>query len=232
MPPVQPIANTEAQMQAMPTTDPGGPSPVCKPATWPSDAANITRLLQGWSAGDPQALDRLVPLVYDELQRLARRHMRHERPNHTLQCTGLVHEAFMRMAASHAMQWATRAQFFGWASLTMRRILVDHSRRRNAERRGGGIAAQSLDALQEASGTPSGHPAEADAVSILKLDEALIRLARIDPRKSSVVEHRFFGGLSVEETAEAMNLSTATVKREWAAARAWLLHDLSETAKS
>jgi RNA polymerase sigma factor (TIGR02999 family) len=174
-------------------------------------STSITQLLNSWSAGDDGALNRLVPLVYDELRRLARRHLREERDGHTLQGTGLVHEAFMRMAAQRSLQWSSRAQFFGWASKLMRHILVDHARARNAAKRGGGTPAQSLDELQEAFGEPAERSARDERLlGILQLDAALHKLERFDAMQSRVVELRFFGGLSVTETAEALQVSPAT----------------------
>jgi RNA polymerase sigma factor (TIGR02999 family) len=196
-------------------------------------STSITQLLNSWSAGDDGALNRLVPLVYDELRRLARRHLREERDGHTLQGTGLVHEAFMRMAAQRSLQWSSRAQFFGWASKLMRHILVDHARARNAAKRGGGTPAQSLDELQEAFGEPAERSARDERLlGILQLDAALHKLERFDAMQSRVVELRFFGGLSVTETAEALQVSPATVKREWATARAWLLRELGSSGAS
>jgi RNA polymerase sigma factor (TIGR02999 family) len=196
-------------------------------------STSITQLLNSWSAGDDGALNRLVPLVYDELRRLARRHLREERDGHTLQGTGLVHEAFMRMAAQRSLQWSSRAQFFGWASKLMRHILVDHARARNAAKRGGGTPAQSLDELQEAFGEPAERSARDERLlGILQLDAALHKLERFDAMQSRVVELRFFGGLSVTETAEALQISPATVKREWATARAWLLRELGSSGAS
>ncbi|HEX5686328.1 MAG TPA: ECF-type sigma factor [Ideonella sp.] len=186
----------------------------------------ITALLHSWSNGDEQALDRLVPLVYDDLRQLARRHLRHERDNHTLQSTGLVHEAFMRLAQRSELHLASRGEFFGWMSTLMRRILVDHARSRHAAKRGSGIPPQSLDALQEEAGELA-SPGDGDAIlDIIQLDEALQELAQLDDRQGRVVELRFFGGLSVDETAEAIGVSAATVKREWSTARAWLLREL------
>jgi RNA polymerase sigma factor (TIGR02999 family) len=208
----------------------GAPLPPPRP---PQAPAAITQLLRSWSDGDDRALDRLVPLVYDELRRMARGQMRHERDGHTLQGTGLVHEAFLRMAEQRSVQWQSRAQFFGWASKLMRRILVDHARTRRAAKRGGGVPAASLDALQDEFGELPEIPSGDDArlLDILQLDESLQRMEKLDPQQSRVVELRFFGGLSVEETAEALSVSPATVKREWATARAWLLHELSGTAE-
>jgi RNA polymerase sigma factor (TIGR02999 family) len=195
-------------------------------------AVSITQLLHSWSGGDQRALDRLVPLVYEELRRLARHHMRSERDAHTLQSTGLVHEAFLRLAQQRAVHWVSRGQFYGWVSQLMRRILVDHARGRNAQKRGEGQPALSLDQLQEDSGDAR-QPGSNDALlEILKLDEALERMAALDARQSRVVELRFFGGLSVDETAEALEVSPATVKREWSTARAWLLRQMGQPLPS
>lgn len=191
----------------------------------------ITALLQSWSSGDEQALDQLVPLVYDDLRQLARRHLRHEREDHTLQSTGLVHEAFMRLAERSELHLASRGQFFGWMSMLMRRILVDHARSHHAAKRGSGVPVQSLDALQEVAGEMA-SPEEDAILDILQLDEALQELAQLDDRQGRVVELRFFGGLSVDETAEAIGVSAATVKREWSTARAWLLRELGRRKKT
>ncbi|MED5622317.1 ECF-type sigma factor [Ideonella sp. BN130291] len=204
-------------------------APACSPpATAPAASRSaVTALLHSWSEGDDRALDRLVPLVYDDLRRLARRHLRQERDGHTLEGTGLVHEAFMRLAERRSVQWTSRAQFFGWMSTLMRRILVDHARSRNAAKRGAGAPVQSLDALQDEYGELPGQASD-ELQHILQVDEALQRLTQLDERQGRVVELRFFGGLSVEETAEALQVSPATVKREWATARAWLLRELHQ----
>lgn len=193
--------------------------------------APITELLQSWSQGDREALDRLVPLVYDDLRQMARRHLRQERDGHTLPSTGLVHEAFMRLAQRRALQWSSRGEFFGWMSTLMRRILVDHARSRLAAKRGSGEALQSLDVMQEQGTEPPGQGSDA-IIDILQLDEALHHMAELDERQGKVVELRFFGGLSVEETAEAIGVSAATVKREWSTARAWLLRELGRMKES
>lgn len=186
----------------------------------------VTQLLRRWTDGDAQALNRLVPLVYDELRRLARRHLRHERAGHTLQSTGLVHEAFLRLSQESVVQWQSRAQFFGLASKLMRHILVDHARAREADKRGGGQALLSLDELPDGSEARTAWQGGESAHDILALDQALQRLEQLDPQQSHVVELRFFGGLSIEETAAALEISPATVKREWVTARAWLLREL------
>jgi RNA polymerase sigma factor (TIGR02999 family) len=202
-----------------------GPAPDGDPAQ-----TSITRMLNAWSQGDDQALGALVPLVYDDLRRMARRHMQHEREGHTLQGTGLVHEAFMRLAESRCAQWASRGQFFGWMSTLMRRTLVDHARRRHAAKRGDGQALQSLDALQDNGGELADPGSGERLLDIVRLDEALTRLETLDPRQGRLVELRFFGGLSVDEAAEALDISAATVKREWSTARAWLLRELERNA--
>jgi RNA polymerase sigma factor (TIGR02999 family) len=182
----------------------------------------VTQWLRRWTEGDPQALDQLVPLVYDELRRLAARYLRHERAGHTLQSTGLVHEAFLRLSQASGARWESRAQFFGLASRLMRHILVDHARARQAGKRGGGHATLPLD---EAEGA-----APAASLDIVALDQALQRLERLDEQQSRVVELRFFGGLSIDETAASLQVSPATVKREWSSARAWLLRELNGPA--
>lgn len=195
----------------------------------------VTQLLHNWSQGDAAALDQLLPLVYDELRHLARRHLRHERENHTLEGTGLVHEAFIRLSQQVPLRWESRAHFYGWASALMRHILIDHARSRQAAKRGAGAVVQSLDALQDATGGQGGlqiaePDREAALVDLIALDHALQRLEQLDVQQSRVVELRFFGGLSVIETAEALQVSQATVKREWATARAWLLRELDRMA--
>jgi RNA polymerase sigma factor (TIGR02999 family) len=195
----------------------------------------VTSLLFNWSQGDGAALDQLLPLVYDELRQLARRHLRHERDNHTLEGTGLVHEAFIRLSQQEPLRWESRAHFYGWASALMRHILIDYARSRQAAKRGAGVAPQSLDALQEhteghAGLQVAGPDSEDSLVDIIALDHALTRLEALDAQQSRVVELRFFGGLSVVETAEALHISPATVKREWATARAWLLRELGRMA--
>jgi len=195
----------------------------------------VTQLLHSWSQGDGAALDQLLPLVYDELRHLARRHLRHERENHTLEGTGLVHEAFIRLSQQVPLRWESRAHFYGWASALMRHILIDHARSRQAAKRGAGMVVQSLDALQDATGGQGGvqiaePDSEAELMDLLALDHALQRLEQLDAQQSRVVELRFFGGLSVIETAQALQISQATVKREWATARAWLLRELGRMA--
>ncbi|MGI8481347.1 MAG: sigma-70 family RNA polymerase sigma factor [Chthoniobacterales bacterium] len=175
---------------------------------------DITLILSEWSAGNAEAAERLMPLVYQELRRLARQHLQRERSDHTLQPTALVHEAYLRLVDQSRVSWQNRAQFFGVAAQLMRRILVDHARAHAAEKRGGNVEYVLLD--------EAAAPAEERPVNLLALDDALTQLASLDSRKSRIVELRFFGGLTVEETAEAMGLNSATVRRDWTFAKAWL----------
>jgi len=181
-------------------------------------AEDISTLLRAWSNGDQSALERLTPVVYGELHRLARRYMKGERSGHSLQTTALVNEAYMRLVDYERMQWQNRAHFFAVSAQLMRRILVEHARRHNLKR-GGGVQHVALD---EAAVVGGGQDAD-----LVALDDAMNGLARIDPRKVQVVEMRFFGGLSVEETAEVLKVSPVTVKRDWRAARAWLYRELT-----
>lgn len=179
----------------------------------------VTRLLVDWGNGDQQALEKLTPLVYQELKRLAARYLRRERREHTLQSTALVHEAWLRLIDQKQVQWQNRAQFFGIAAEMIRRILIDHARNRQAAKRGDGALKLSLD---DALATP--HRRDLDLVA---LDDALRDLAKLDPQQGHLVELRFFAGLSIEESAEVLGVSPATVKREWTTARAWLYRELS-----
>jgi RNA polymerase sigma factor (TIGR02999 family) len=178
----------------------------------------VTRLLIDWSKGDQAALDRLTPFVYDELHRQARHYMRRERPGHTLQTSALVNEAYLRLVDQN-VPWQNRAHFFGIAARLMRQILVDHARAHNYAKRGGGAQKVSLDQAADL--------AQARATDLVALDDALNGLAAIDPQQSRIVELRFFGGLTIEETAEVVGLSHATVEREWTSARAWLRREMS-----
>lgn len=183
------------------------------------ESERVTQLLLAWSDGDHGALDELTPLVYDELRRLAGAYLRRERRGHTLQSSALVHEAFLRMV-DQRVAWQNRAHFFGVAAQLMRRILVDYARNRGASKRGGDQTHLALDeALDEA---------EAQDADVIALDDALNSLAALDPRQSRIVEMRYFGGLTIEETAEALGVSHATVEREWNLARAWLRRELSK----
>ena len=185
-------------------------------------ASDMSGILRAWSGGDQSALDKLTPVVYAELRRLARRHMNHERAGHSLQATALVNEAYMRLVDYKHMQWQNRAHFFAVSSQLMRRILVEHARKRNKVKRGDG--AQHI-ALEDAGVMTSERP-----MDLVALDDAMNELARLDPRKAQIVEMRFFGGLSVEETAEVLNVSTVTVMRDWRTAKAWLHRELNGTA--
>jgi RNA polymerase sigma-70 factor (ECF subfamily) len=180
----------------------------------------VSGLLRAWGDGDRGALDRLTPIVYDELRRLARGYMRGERPGHSLQTTALVNEAYMRLVDYKSMLWQNRAHFFAVSAQLMRRILVDHARRRNLKR-GGGVQHVSF---EEGETAMVGGDRPADWVA---LDGAMDALARLDPRKVQVVEMRFFGGLSVEETAEVLKVSSVTVMRDWSTAKAWLYRELT-----
>ena len=178
----------------------------------------VSGLLRAWGDGDRDALDRLTPVVYDELRRLARRYMRGERPGHSLQTTALVNEAYMRLVDYKSMQLQNRAHFFAVSAQLMRRILVEQARRHNLKR-GGGVQHVSL---EETAIVDDDRPAD-----LVALDDAMNALARIDPRKVQVVEMRFFGGLSVEETAEVLKVSPVTVMRDWSTAKAWLYRELT-----
>jgi RNA polymerase sigma factor (TIGR02999 family) len=180
----------------------------------------MTQLLEAWSRGDQAALEKLTPLVYDELHRLARRYMAQERPGHTLQTTALAHEAYLRLVDWKNVAWQNRAHFFGMAARIMRRILVDFARSRRYAKRGGGALTVSLSAA-------AGIYQER-APDLLALDDALTSLAAIAPRQAEVVELRFFGGLSIEETAEMLKVSPATVRRDWSLAQAWLFRELGK----
>jgi RNA polymerase sigma factor (TIGR02999 family) len=186
----------------------------------PGSTQSVTDLLQAWASGSPTALDELLPLVYDDLRRQARRHMRAQPAGHTLQTTALVHEAYLRLVGQTSVEWKGRAHFFGVAAKAMRSVLVDHARARGAAKRGGSASAITLD---DAHGAAAPHA----SVDVLALHEALERLAEQDVRKSKLVELRYFGGLGIDEAAAVLGVSPATVKREWATARAWLRRELS-----
>jgi RNA polymerase sigma factor (TIGR02999 family) len=183
---------------------------------------NITELLAGYGCGDKEALDKLMPAVYDELRRQAARYLRRERAGHTLQTTALIHEAYVRLVDQRNVQWQNRAHFFGIAARMMRRILVDHARAKKRAKRGGSDVKISL--------ADANILAKEQDLDVVALDEALTRLAEIDEQQSRVVELRFFSGLTVEETAEVMGISPATVKRDWSMAKAWLHRELSGEA--
>ena len=179
---------------------------------------DVTALLVEAANGNQAAQEKLVPLVYDQLKRLARRYMRRERAGHTLQTTALVHEAYLKLVGQHSPHWQNRAHFYGTAAQLMRRILIDYARRHVREKRGG---TQVILPLEESLAFTPEHSED-----LLKLDEALDRLSKLDPRQSRIVELRFFGGLSVEETSRFLNVSPITVKRDWAVAKVWLYGEL------
>jgi len=183
--------------------------------------ANVTGLLAAWRGGDAAALDRLASLIYAELHRIAHRYMRDERPNHPLQTTALVHEAYLRMVDVTRVDWQSRNHFFAVSAQMMRRILVEAARRRGADKRGGNASHVALDEAIV--------PARDRAADLVALDEALEELAALAPRKARVVELRYFAGLSVEETAQALGLSAETVMRDWRMAKLWLRRELSAT---
>lgn len=185
----------------------------------PAFPQEITQLLMGWSQGDKTALDQLVPLVYPELRRLAKRYMGRENPEHTLQTSALINEAYLKLVDQQNVDWQNRAHFFAVAAQVMRHILVDHARTRNYAKRGGGVHKLPLD---EAAALTEQRAAE-----LVALDDALRDLAKLDERRSQIIELRFFGGLSLDETAEVMNISPSTVQREWRAAKAWLHHTMT-----
>jgi RNA polymerase sigma factor (TIGR02999 family) len=194
------------------------------------DSGDITQLLQQWSSGDAAALEKLWPLVYDDVRQLARRQLGAERSNHTLQGTALVNEAFIKLAGQRAVQWENRSQFLALASQIMRRVLVDYARRRSAMRRGSGAERVSLDdthAALEIENAQALVAFEDESVDMLAIDSALTRLEKIDEPQSRIVELRYFGGLTIEETATVVGSSPATVKREWTMARAWLRRELT-----
>jgi RNA polymerase sigma-70 factor, ECF subfamily len=184
----------------------------------------VTELLLAWSHGEKSALDELMPMVQEELRRLANRRLGRERVNHTLQATALVNEAFLKLVDQNRVRWQNRAHFFAVAAEMMRRVLVDYARRRQYAKRGGGAVHVALD------DAGWGEPADAGsrrATDVVRLDDALTSLASLDPRKAKMVELRFFGGLSIEETAEVLGVSPGTVMRDWTLAKAWLQREVS-----
>ncbi len=181
---------------------------------------DVTDLLLSWRQGDAAALDRLIPVVYDELRRVARRHLRGESPGHALQATALVHEVYLRLVDLDRMTLTNRAHFFGVAATLMRQIIVDHARRQRADKRGGDVTVLSLD-----DASPAAWPSNVD---VLALDQALDALSAIDSRQCRIVELRFFAGLTIDEAATALEISSATVEREWVLAKAWLFRRLSK----
>jgi len=184
-------------------------------------SGEITQLLQGWRGGDRKALDALLPIVYKELRRLAHFQMRQERPDHTLQSSALVHEAYLRLLGENTPQWESRSHFFAIAAQLMRQILVDYARRRGAGKRGGGAVTLSLEDAEVLA------PGKEKDLDVVALDDALKALAQIDARKAQVVELRFFGGLNFDQTAEVLGVSAVTVARDWSTARAWLHREMS-----
>ena len=184
----------------------------------------VTDLLGRWREGDREALERVMPLVYEELHRIASRYLAHERGDHTLQTTALVHEAYVRLVDQHSVAWQNRAQFFGLAAQAMRRILVDYARSRGRQKRGASAPRVGLAEVESVAADASMDPADAIA-----LDMALQKLEGIDPAQARIVELRFFGGLTVEETADVVATSPTTVKREWTIAKAWLYRELTGT---
>ena len=202
-----------------------GVSPILTRGEWwttPRNNADITQLLIAWSDGRREALDDLMPMVYADLRRVAAGYMRREGAGHALQPTALVHEAYVRLIDQKQVKWRNRAHFFGVAAGLMRRILVDHARRRRAEKRGGDWERVTLTGDEVATDTHK-------EIDVLALDEALERLAEFDPQQERIVELRYFGGLTIEETAEIVGISAATVVREWTIAKAWLRADLSRS---
>ena len=194
------------------------------------ESGEVTRLLKSWASGDASALDALWPLVYDDLRRLARRQLVRERGDHTLQRTALVNEAFIRLSGQRSMEWLNRQQFLSLASKIMRHVLVDYARQRNAQRRGDGAERLSLHDTQaalELDEVQALATFDDDRVDVLAIDSALLRLEKLDPPQSQIVELRYFGGLTLEETADVTGTSLSSVKREWAIARAWLRRELA-----
>lgn len=190
-----------------------------------SRSSDVTRLLLRWSDGDAEALGQLIPLIYAELKRIASNQLRRERPEHTLAPTALVHELYLRLVDQRGATWQNRAHFFGLAAQMMRRILVDHARAQQAEKRGGSITRVSLEEALDGS-WPGPHGPDPAAADVLAIDEALERLAQMDGEQGRIVELRFFAGLSVEETAHVLKRSPRTIKREWRLAKAWLHREL------
>ena len=186
------------------------------------EANDVTQLLIAWSDGDADALDKLAPIVYGELHRMARRYMSRERSEHTLQPTALVHEAYVRLTNQQLPQWQNRAHFFAVAAQLMRQILVDHARAHRADKRGGGACKLTMEEAEQS-------PQKVD-VDVIALDDALKTLSELDVQQGKVVELKFFGGLSIEETAEVLGVSASTVKRDWITARAWLHRELDRSA--
>jgi len=188
----------------------------------PTSSGRVTELLSQWGKGDRKAIEAVLPLVYNELRRQARYHLKRQRPNHTLQSAALVHEVYLRLADEQSLKVENRAHFVGVAAQLMRWILVDYERNRRATKRGAGVTRLTLDDNIAALGSRQER-----IVDVLALDEALNRLAKLDSQQSQIIELRYFGGLSIEDTSEFLGVSTATVKRSWSSARAWLLREMS-----
>ncbi len=186
----------------------------------PASSARVSELLVSWGHGNQDAREALIPLIYDELRRLARRYLRRERPDHTLESAALVHEAYLRLVRQEPFQWQNRAHFFGVAAQLMRHILVDHARNRLAAKRGAGAPRLTLD--------PKIALPQDREVDLVALDDALKRLASLDSQQSRMIELRFFGGLSIQDTSVVLGISPATVKREWITARAWLQREMKK----
>jgi len=184
----------------------------------PVSSTQVANLLAEWGRGNPEARDALIPLIYHELRRLARRQLWRERPDHTLQSAALVNEAYLRLVHEESPQWQNRTHFFGVASRLMRQILVDHARKRLAAKRGAGVTPLTLEA--------EWVPGQDTGIDLVALDDALNKLTRLDPQQGRLIELRFFAGLSIEEAAVVMGISPATMKREWATARAWLRREM------
>jgi len=192
-------------------------------------AGEVTRLLKAWAGGDAAALDALWPKVYEDLKKLARRQLSHERGDHTLQRTALVNEAFIRLSGQRSVEWLNREQFLSLAAKIMRRVLVDYARQRSAQRRGNGAERLSLSDTHAALEVEHAQASafEDDSVDVVAIDTALQKLEQLDAPQSQIVELRYFGGLTLEETADVAGISVATVKREWSMARAWLRRELA-----
>jgi RNA polymerase sigma factor (TIGR02999 family) len=202
----------------------------CVPDSQEQEPGEVTRLLKRWTDGDASAVDALWPLVYEDLRRLARRQLQNELGDHTLQRTALVNEAFIRLSGQRSVDWLNREQFLSLAAKIMRRVLVDYARQRGAQRRGDGaphVSIHDTQAALEVDQVQAATPFEDDRVDVVAIDAALLRLEKIDAPQSLIVELRYFGGLTLEETASVVGTSLATVKREWAMARAWLQRELT-----
>lgn len=216
---MQPQCEQGVLSVSLEATNPCSCSNVVADAAMPErDSNDVTQLLKAWSAGDQNALGDLMPVVYSEIRKLAQSYLRRERSDHTLQATALVNEAYLKLIDQRAVHWNNRAHFFGIAAQIMRRILIDHARMKKADKRGSGMVPVVFDEALEVAAETN--------LDLIRLDEALQALEKLDPRQAKIVELRYFGGLSIEDTAEVTHLSPATIKREWAGARAWLRREL------